>query len=495
MGTPRVVLASALALSLVACKGKEKEAAKQPDKTPVVKPETKPVKPIDAPPLPPLAADPGDATGTVRWAVPIGGLGSDVSRDLAVDAQGGVVVCGDFEEETSFGALGKRTVAGKSDAFLLHVAADGKPDWQQSFGGPLEETCEGVAIGKDGTIVAGGLFSDTATLGTFTSTTNGSDDLWVGAFKPDGTPAWLWTTGGPSSDTVLALAATPDGAFLAAGGFFGDMPVDEQTRLTANHEDAFLAKVSADGKLLWAKRYGGEYGERIVRLAVDGQGSIYALAAFQGTSNFGGEPLVSAGAYDIALIKLTPDGEHVWSKGFGGVDNDGAVGLAIDPAGNVTFVGSYDQKIAIGKDTYQARGTSDVLVVHVGASGEIAWTRSLGGAGEDIASGVAADAAGNIVVGGWFEKDVDFGKGKVTSNGNKDLFVLKLDATGALRWVQTWGGRDHDKVRAAAITSDGNIYVAGIFRYAMNLPTPIESVRDPADRAPKSDAFVMRLDR
>jgi len=499
MGLSRAVVALSLALASLtpACKGKpEKEAAQQPETQPEpAAPSVAKAAAAEAPAMPALAADSGEATGRFRWAVPIGGLGQDVARDVVVDAKGGAVVCGDFEDEAAFGALGKRTTAGKSDAFLLHVTADGEPDWLQTFGGPIEETCESVAIGKDGLIVAGGLFSDTAKLGTFAATTNGSDDLWLAAFRPDGTPAWLYTTGGKSSDTVLAVAATPDGAFVAAGGFFGDVSFDKKTRLTANHEDAFVMKVSADGELLWAKRLGGEYGERITRLAVDAQGSIYALAAFQGTTKLGGDALVSAGAYDIALLKLDPNGDHVWSQSFGGVDNDGAVGLTIDPAGAVTFVGSYDQKITIGKQSYRAQGTSDILIVHVTPAGEIAWSRSLGAAGEDIASGVAADAAGNIVVDGWFEKQVDFGKGKVSSKGNKDLFVLKLDPAGALRWVQTYGDRDHDKGRAVAIGADGSVYIAGVFRFTMNLPTPIESVRAPSDRAPKTDAYVMRLDR
>jgi hypothetical protein len=90
---------------------------------------------------------------------------------------------------------------------------------------------------------------------------------------------------------------------------------------------------------------------------------------------------------------------------------------------------------------------------------------------------------------------MDFGKGPVKAKGNKDLFVMKLDPSGALRWLNTWGDKDHDKGLVAATGPDGSVYVAGLFRFTMNTPTPIESVREPSDRAPKADSFVMRLDR
>jgi hypothetical protein len=492
----RRVAAVASLVTVAACGSKKEEEPQAPPKQPP--PQTAPdagaaqVKPPPAP-LPPLAADPGAGTGAPAWALPIGGLGSDVARDLAVTADGDAILCGDFEDEASFGALGKKTSAGKSDGFVLRAGKDGTPKWLQTVGGPNEETCDAVAI-AGGAIVTGGLFSGELKLGEFTARSNGSDDLYVAAYRDDGAPAWLWTTGGRASDTVLAIAATPDGGVVVAGGFFGEVPFGAGVTLKAeSHEDAFLAKLSADGDLAWAKRFGGERDDRIVRLAVDGQGSIFALAAFEGKASFGGDPLESAGSYDIALVKLDGDGNHLWSQRFGGVDNDGGVGLAVDPAGNVSFVGSYDQKVTVGEQKYQAAGTSDVLLARFSGDGALQWSKSLGGKGEDIGSGLAADAAGNLFVGGWFELEADLGKGSVKSKGNKDVFVMKVAADGAPRWVQTFGDRDHDKARAIAL-APGGVYVAGIFRFTMNLPTPIESVRDPADKAPKTDAYLLRLE-
>ena len=66
-----------------------------------------------------LAADPGAGDGKVKWAVGVGGLQSDVARDLVLHPTGGVVLCGDFEEKATFGALGEKTSNGASDAFVM----------------------------------------------------------------------------------------------------------------------------------------------------------------------------------------------------------------------------------------------------------------------------------------------------------------------------------------------------------------------------------------
>jgi hypothetical protein len=450
---------------------------------------------VDAAPLPVLADDPGTGDGAPAWGLAFGGLGEDVARDVTIAPGKGVVLCGDFEHEAKLGALGDRTAVGKSDGFVMLIDADGAPAWVTTIGGKNEDTCEGVAVGADGAIAFGGLYSDVLKLdGVPEINANGADDLYVAILEPDGRPRALFGTGGEGSDNVLTVAATPDGGFVAGGFIHGKVPFGDVELQAEAYEDAFLVKLAADGAVQWAKRYGGDRNDRFMRIAVDGQGSIYALAQFEGKPSFGGDRLESQGGFDIAVVKLTPDGDHVWSRGFGGQDNDGALGLAVDPAGNVTFAGSFDKTLTIEGVEHTAMGTSDILIVRFNADGTIAWSKSMGARGEDVGAAAAADAAGNVVVAGWFEKEVDLGKGKAVSAGNKDAFALKLDRAGNVRWVQTFGDRDHDKVRAAAIDADGNAYVAGVFRFKLKQPA-LESVRADGERAPKTDGYVIRLGR
>ncbi|MCA9678810.1 MAG: hypothetical protein KC464_27520, partial [Myxococcales bacterium] len=445
----------------------------------------------------PLAADPGGATGTPQWGVGFGGAASDIARGVAFGPDGTIYVAGDFEDAATFGSLGERTSAGKSDAFVAAIGADGKPAWVKTLGGPNEESGDAIAVGADGTIAVGGLFSDTMKVDAIEARSNGSDDLYVAAYAPDGAAKWLWTTGGKASDTTLALAATADGGFVAGGAFFGTVPFGTGELTAIAREEAFLVKLDSGGNVAWARSFGGDLDDRIVKVAVDPQGSIVALALFQGKASFGGEQLESAGGFDLAVVKFDAEGHHLWSHRLGGAFDEVAGGIAVDVAGNVAISGAFDDKLVDGDQTFTSNGESDILVARFTPDGARSWIRTWGGRREDVGQGAAADAAGNIIATGWFQQKVDFGGPyKLESNDlNKDVVVVKLDAAGQVVWVQTLGDHDHDQGRAVAVDAAGDVAVAGIFRFHMKLPTPIESVHAPAERAPKADAFVVRLAR
>ena len=85
---------------------------------------------------------------------------------------------------------------------------------------------------------------------------------------------------------------------------------------------------------------------------------------------------------------------------------------------------------------------------------------------------------------------------EATSAGNKDVFVIKHDPNGNIVWEKTFGDKDHDQGRAVAIDAKGNAVVAGIFRFSLSAVSPaLESVRDPDDRIPKPDVFLLRFAR
>jgi hypothetical protein len=267
-----------------------------------------------------------------------------------------------------------------------------------------------------------------------------------------------------------------------------------------------LIKLADNGDLEWVKQFGGRYNDTISHLAVDARGNIYVQGVFRDTADWGGKPLTAHGGSDndIVLAKYDVNGDHVWSQGFGNAFNDVAGGLTVDPAGNITMVGSFDKSVSFGPgDDHTSAGEADAFVARYTTDGKLTWARTWGADREDIAFGVAADAAGNTVTVGWFQGSVDFGKGALVSKGtNKDVFALKLDPAGNLVWAQRWGDRDHDQGRGVAIDDKGAAIVVGIFRFTLELggtgaasPAPLESVRADGDRIPKPDAFVIKLDR
>jgi hypothetical protein len=502
----RPITLALVVVSLSACSNEKKpdkvERGKETESAPIV-----PKKVIEQKPLPALAADPGGASGKAQWAAAFGGLGIDAPKAVAVGTDGSAYIAGYFEGETDFGgAIGKKTSAGKSDAFIAKVGSDGKIAWAHGFGAAREDVANAVAVRGDKIVVVGG-FLDSIKLGAYEHKAIGSDDLFAAQLDPNGDVVWLWTLGGIDSDAANTVAPTPDGGWVIGGSYSDSIEITPAIKVKSKgRTDALLVKLAPTGNVEWAKSFGGRYDDTILHVATDANGNIYVQGHFKDTSDWGGpKPLVAAGGSDndIVLAKYDANGDFVWAQRFGDKFNDVAGGLAVDPAGHITMVGSFDKTISFGPgDDHNSLGEADAYIARFTSDGKLEWAKTFGAEREDVAWGVASDSAGNTVTTGWFQNNVDFGKGgALRSKGNKDVFVVKLDAKGAPIWVQTFGDHDHDQARGVALDDKGDVFVTGIFRFKLELDgiKTLESKRDESNpalaKAPPPDAFVVKLAR
>jgi hypothetical protein len=487
---------------------KKKEEAAPPPTTVQIAPK----KPVQNNALPPLAADPGGATGKPVWQVGFGGPGIDSTRGIAVGTDGSTYLAGYFEGEIDFGGtVGKKTSAGKTDAFLAKLAPDGKLAWVQTWGAAREDVANSVAVKGDKIVVAGS-FLDDIKIGSFAKHANNSDDLYIAAFDKDGNADWLWTAGGIDSDGVNAIAATPDGGWVIGGSYTTALEVavgtSKQTIKSKGGTDALLIKLAATGDTEWVKSFGGKYDDTIMHVGVDANSNVFVQGIFKDKADWGGkEPLVAGGGSDndVVLAKFDTNGEYVWAQRFGNAFNDVAGGLAVDASGQITIAGSFENKgtISFGPgDEHKSAGEADIYVARFANDGKLVWARTYGGERVDVANDVAVDSAGNAVVTGWFEGTVELGGTAVSTNGgnNKDVFVLKLDAKGAMVWARTFGDHDHDQGRAVAIDDKGDVYVSGLYRFSLSLLSPpVKQQIDDKDpilsKVPKPDVFVVKLRR
>lgn len=512
--TPRtistVLLSLALALGCSGKKdgdsGKKKPAQNDPSgqKTPPAgngtsKPTNKqPKTPPPKPTYKPLASDPGGAAGKVLWANRLGGQAMDVARGVAMDKDGNVAVTGYLSEGADFGD-GKPVEARQKDVYVAKYGADGKLMWSATFGSAKEDGGYDVAFDGAGNVIVVGLFSGEMTVGESKVKATGSDDVFFAKFAPDGKPMWARHFGGPDSDVAYGVTARPNGHAIVTGSFKGTVEIPDGQLESKGNEDVFVLELDDEGGLLWAKRFGERHEDYGQAVAVDDAGHILVIGEFAGEASFGGPVLKSVGNQDIYLLKLTPAGEHVWSRQFGGAFNELGMGLDTDPAGNIAISGSFDNQIKFGEDTLASQGESDVFVAKFTSDGEYMWSRAYGGSREDIGQNLGMDSYGNVIVGGIFWNTINFGGEALTANGaNRDAFLVKLAADGKHVWSMRMGDKDHDRLRGVAVGKDGKIAAAGIFRFALDLGMdsgPLQSARKPDDKAPPSDVFVAVFDR
>src|SRR5262249_5464222 len=145
--------------------------------------------------------------------------------------------------------------------------------------------------------------------------------------------------------------------------------------------------------------------------AVDGGGNIISVGYFQGTANFGGASLTSAGGFDVVIAKYAADGTHLWSKRFGGTGDEYVKKVALDASGNIFITGIFRGTADLGRGPLTSLGGLDMFVAKYSPSGDPLWAKRFGDMYDDSANGIAVDAAGNVVVTGNFGWRIDFGGG------------------------------------------------------------------------------------
>jgi hypothetical protein len=215
---------------------------------------------------------------------------------------------------------------------------------------------------------------------------------------------------------------------------------------------------------LWAKQFGTSgqqtYGQGV---AADSSGNVLVAGYFTGTVDFGGGALPSAGSSDVFVVKLDPSGAHVWSKTFGDSTSQIATGVAVDGAGDVFVIGTFSGKVDFGGGPLTASSPQDVFILKLDPSGAHVWSKHFGHpSGLQVASGVAVDSAGTVFMTGTFSGPVDFGGGAIAAGG-QGIFLVHLDTAGNHLWSKPFGGGLADSGASVAVDQSGNVIVTGGF--------------------------------
>ncbi|MBW4665966.1 MAG: SBBP repeat-containing protein [Cyanomargarita calcarea GSE-NOS-MK-12-04C] len=400
----------------------------------------------------------------VIWAQKFGGTLPDSGYAIAADGAGNTYVTGAFNGAATFGSTTLNSVG--SDGFVGKLDSSGKFLWAQKLGGTSSDFGFGIATDGAGNSYATGFFSGSATFGSTTLTSAGNEDAFITKLDSSGKFLWAQKLGGTSSDSGYAIAADGSGNTYVTG-VLNAISIPGSVNASVNSttsDDAFITKLDNNGNVLWTKNLGGAFlSDRGIGITADAAGNTYATGFFSGTTTFGSTTLTNAGNADAFITKLDSSGKFLWAQKLGGTLADAGVGITSDAAGNTYATGIFRNTATFGSTTLTSAGDEDAFITKLDSNGNIVWAKKLGGTGIDEGLGIAADGSGNIYVSGTFAGTVSFGSTTLTSKGDNDAFVAQIDSNGNVISAQNFGGTSTDAGFGIATDGKGNTYGTGAF--------------------------------
>lgn len=307
-----------------------------------------------------------DPAGKALWQKKFGDSTEDQAVNNArVDDDGNIVVVGEYRGSLDGMGIQIPPSQGSSDAFVAKLDPMGNPLWARWGGDMANQTADAVAIGKTGDVVVVGRFDGTFSWnggGTTLTNTTSSMVIFVQRFDKNGNSIFSTSFSAPaaaaSSQSLYSVAVDINDDVVLTGDYSGGLILpDGKNYGSAGESDVFVVKLDGKtGGVVWSRSFGTANDEQGYGVATDSQGNILLSGKFEGMMSFGGNPVTTQAPniLGVYLTKLSPSGDVLWAKGYGGGNQ--VLGMFLQTAENdsVLLAGAFDGTMDFGGGVLKA---------------------------------------------------------------------------------------------------------------------------------------------
>lgn len=421
-----------------------------------------------------------------EWANQLNGAGRSAIYQTIINNSGEIYLAGSFTGTIDFDSGEEEyllTSFGDYDAFILKLNADANFIWAKQIGGTGTDYIRGLDLDENGNIYCIGAFSNVADMdpsdGNVYYTSHGGLDVYVAELDVNGEYVWSGHIGGTVDDNGVNVEISSSGNIYLSGYFLGTAdfnPLEtEAFNLTASGQAVFVEKLNPNHDLLWAKTMGGPGFDYCQDLCLDENENIYTTGMFAGAADFdpgdGTFYLNAVGDRDIFVSKLNSDGEYVWAVSMGGPEVESGQSIVYDDVSNIYICGNFKGTVDFGPNTetyyMTSNGDNDIFIEKLSTEAEFQWMKQIGGIGSDSPYAMSIDNQDNIYTTGLFMNTIDFNPGDevfdLTSYGDYDAFISKLNSDGDFVWAANIGGAELDRGLSIINSEANEVFVGGLF--------------------------------
>jgi len=295
-----------------------------------------------------------DSAGTCLWVTAVDGNDDeDWPEDIALDANGNSYITGYYAGTANFGTAtinSGGTGSAATNSFIAKYNDLGVHQWVKNAGGNHRDVGYGVDVDATGNVYATGYFRNTASFGSFTLVSNGTNiqDMYLVKYNALGVEQWAVKGGGSSSDIGKSVKVDGNGDLILTGAFSGTATFGTTNITSTNSSfDMFVAKYTATGTLSWISQAGGVDDNIPNQIAFDSNNKIYVFGTMTNDMLFGTMPLPNSApgfAYDDPFLAgYDVNGNFLFAKNGGDGYSDLGYGMTIDDSDNIYLTGRFDE--------------------------------------------------------------------------------------------------------------------------------------------------------
>lgn len=424
------------------------------------------------------------------WIATAGGSGIDEGISMTQDINGNKYILGAFQDTVDFDpgpGISNLVSSSGQDIFIQKLDSNGNFIWAKQIGQPQSYlVCNSITTDNYGGLYITGQYRDSIDFdpgaGVFNliSLGNLNRDMFVLKLNTNGNFVWAKSIGGPGECEGYCIVTNDTGDVFIAGTYGDSIDFDpgpSTYNMYNNNGALFVQKLDSNGSFAWVKFIEGSstWGKYVHSMVLDGENGLYVTGGFKGTLDF--DPgaatfnLTSFGNWSVYAYKLTEAGNFLWAKKIGNPSGNVGYSITLDAAKNIYvagyFKGTSDFDPGVGTYNLSSVGLSDAFLEKLDSNGNFLWATSLGGLADDYGEHVVIDSLGFVYTSGEFQDiiDIDPGPGisQLTSTGNFDIFLRKLDSSGNFIWGKAIGGIDRDQVYGLHVDDAYNIMITGMY--------------------------------
>lgn len=316
-----------------------------------------------------------DAMGDTLWTRVIRDIRGSRACSVQGTEDGGFIVAGRCVNNSDSGYL-------QNDILMMKFDGAGNLTWTRNYGSiDQDEGASSIELTFDGGYICVGSrsYRNSYRKDIYLVRTDSSDDT-----------LWTRTFGTENSDHGKSIQQTSDGGFIITGS---------TNSIDSNRSDLLLMKIDSNGSITWTRNYGGNSYEsgQCVQQTMDGG---YIVAGT--TGSFG------AGMSDVFVVRTSFNGDTLWTRVFGGIDDDW---------GNAILETSFGNFLVASTSQSFGPGNASIYLIRINDLGDTLWTTTLGGSGQDWCSDICQTRDGGFLL---------VGNTSSIGQGGRDFYLIKL---------------------------------------------------------------------